>query len=90
MGRPIQVGGDCSVEMNEHEKYWMFNGIGPVPFRGLSDSIVSKLKHVQTVLGVECFVSSEMPEGTLELWQGSRRVAVITNLAHELEKKYVR
>lgn len=67
--------------MPTDDQRWKLDGVDLGAFKGLSAERISRLKHVASVAGVECFTTPDCPPGTLELWDGGKRVAVITGIA---------
>ena len=59
---------------------WVLNGIAVGPFRGLTQERIDKLDFIGERCGVKIFECSDLPVGTMEVWDGKMRVAVIRGL----------
>jgi hypothetical protein len=60
-------------------KSWYVNGTYLGPFKGLTQDKIDNLKYVGEFAGVKCFTSTDIPKGTIELWDGIYKIGQIDN-----------
>ena len=59
--------------------HWLLNG-KMLPYKPLKQEIVDRLRHAETIHGVQVFVSPDVPLGDIELHDRDGLIAIVKNI----------